>query len=81
MNAARQFALGLEQAGLLRRRPVPTDRRGIELEATPAGLDAVARADDALAGQLVSLVGQERADAWERLATEIGGALGLNRSN
>lgn len=66
---------GLEQAGFLRRRPVPTDRRGIELEATPAGLDAVARADVALSDRLVELVGEDRAAAWVNLARRIGESL------
>ena len=34
---------GLERSGLLRRVPVPTDRRGIQLEPTQAGLAAVTR--------------------------------------
>lgn len=67
---------GLEQAGLLRRRPVPTDRRGIELEATAAGLEAVVRADSALSDRLVELVGEQRAAAWVQLAGEIVGTLG-----
>lgn len=66
---------GLEQAGLLQRRPVPTDRRGIALEATPAGMSAVALADVALADRLVDLVGRQRAQAWVELADEISGAL------
>ena len=40
---------GLEEAGLLVRSPVPTDRRGIEVRATDAGLAAVRRAEAALA--------------------------------
>jgi DNA-binding MarR family transcriptional regulator len=47
---------GLEQAGLLRRVPVPTDRRGIRLELTDEGCAATARAERALAARLMRLI-------------------------
>jgi len=47
---------GLEQAGLLRRVPVPSDRRGIRLELTEAGRAATARAEHALADRLLPLI-------------------------
>ena len=47
---------GLEQAGLLRRVPVPTDRRGIRLELTDEGRSATARAERALAARLLRLI-------------------------
>jgi DNA-binding MarR family transcriptional regulator len=66
---------GLEQAGLLRRVPVPTDRRGIVLEATSAGLTAVERADGALIERLLSLVPGDRAGLVVDLVNEITSAL------
>ncbi|HJO22213.1 MAG: MarR family transcriptional regulator [Myxococcota bacterium] len=54
---------GLETAGLLQRVPVPTDRRGIELRATDAGIAAVARAEAVLAERMMGLAGRtQRAD-------------------
>jgi DNA-binding MarR family transcriptional regulator len=50
---------GLEQAGLLRRERVRSDRRGIQLELTQAGLEAVARAEHALAQRFLQLVDRE----------------------
>jgi DNA-binding MarR family transcriptional regulator len=47
---------GLEQARLLRRVPVPTDRRGVQLLLTDAGLAAVARAESALTQRMLQLV-------------------------
>ena len=44
---------GLEQAGLLRRRPVATDRRGIQLVQTQKGVDAVSRAEDSLTKRML----------------------------
>jgi DNA-binding MarR family transcriptional regulator len=53
---------GLEQAGLLRRVPVPTDRRGICLELTDEGCAATARAERALAARLLQLIDGEVSD-------------------
>jgi DNA-binding MarR family transcriptional regulator len=47
---------GLEQAGLLRRVPVPTDRRGTCLELTDEGRRATARAEHALSARLLRLI-------------------------
>ena len=47
---------GLEQAGLLRRVPVPSDRRGTCLELTEEGRRATARAERALAARLLRLI-------------------------
>jgi DNA-binding MarR family transcriptional regulator len=68
---------GLEAAGLLRRVPVPTDRRGIRLEPTPAGCDAMARAERALSARLLQLIDVDAsvARAVSGVVTEIGAAL------
>ncbi len=50
---------GLEQAGLVKRAPVPSDRRGIQLELTDAGREATARAEEALSGRLLNLINGE----------------------
>lgn len=47
---------GLEQAGLVRRVPVASDRRGIQLELTDAGREATVRAERALSLRLLELV-------------------------
>ena len=47
---------GLEQAGLVRRVPVPTDRRGIQLELTEEGRKATLRAERALSTRLLELI-------------------------
>jgi DNA-binding MarR family transcriptional regulator len=50
---------GLEQAGLVRRVPVSTDRRGIQLELTAAGREATYRAERALSVRLLTLMNGE----------------------
>jgi DNA-binding MarR family transcriptional regulator len=50
---------GLEHGGLLKRVPVPTDRRGIQLVPTDDGLAAVERADHALTERMLQLVEPE----------------------
>ena len=50
---------GLEQAGLVRRTPVATDRRGIQLELTAAGREATYRAERALSVRLLTLMNGE----------------------
>jgi DNA-binding MarR family transcriptional regulator len=47
---------GLEQAGMLKRVPVPTDRRGISLELTARGHEATQRAERALIQRISQLV-------------------------
>jgi DNA-binding MarR family transcriptional regulator len=50
---------GLEQAGLVRRVPVATDRRGIQLELSAAGREAIYRAERALSVRLLTLMNGE----------------------
>jgi DNA-binding MarR family transcriptional regulator len=50
---------GLEQSGLVRRVPVATDRRGIQLEVTEAGREATYRAERALSVRLLTLMNGE----------------------
>jgi DNA-binding MarR family transcriptional regulator len=52
---------GLERGGLLRRAPVPSDRRGIQLIPTEAGRTAVARAEAALAKRMLTLIDRNMA--------------------
>ncbi len=69
---------GLEQAGLLRRSPVPSDRRGIQLEPTVAGRRAMALAERALAARMSCLVDPGARDAALTLSaviSSIGAAL------
>jgi len=66
---------GLEHAGLLRRVPVPTDRRGIQLVPTDEGLGAVERADAALTRRMLELVAPETAAQVGALVREVGSAL------
>ncbi len=66
---------GLEQKGLLRRRPVPGDRRGIRLEPTEQGLDALARAERALSDRMLGLVDPETARQMAQVVTHLSGAL------
>lgn len=66
---------GLEQKGLLRRRPVPGDRRGIRLEPTEQGLDALERAERALSDRMLDLVDPETARQMAQVVTHLSGAL------
>ena len=66
---------GLEQAGCLRRMPVLSDRRGIQLVVTDAGCAAVARADQALTRRLRELAGPDAARAVGQLVAAICAAL------
>jgi len=66
---------GLEQAGCLRRMPVLSDRRGIQLVVTDAGCAAVARADQALIRRLRELAGPDAARAVGQVVTAICAAL------
>jgi len=50
---------GLELAGLVKRVPVATDRRGIQLELTQAGREATYRAEHALSIRLMTLLNGE----------------------
>jgi DNA-binding MarR family transcriptional regulator len=69
---------GLEQAGLVRRVPVATDRRGIQLELTQAGRDAMFRAERALSIRLTTLMNGEPQNVVplvHGVVTDIGAAL------
>jgi len=61
---------GLERGGLLRRVPVPRDRRGIQLVPTEAGRAAVGSAEAALAQRMLELVDRD-------MATVVGQALSM----
>ena len=69
---------GLEQAGLVRRVPVASDRRGIQLELTEAGRSATARAECALAKRMLELVNghtEHIAPLVHGVVADIGAAL------
>jgi DNA-binding MarR family transcriptional regulator len=66
---------GLEEAGLLQRMPVPTDRRGIQLVPTEEGLRAVARAENALTRRMLQLVAPETAAIVGDVVKVLGAAL------
>ena len=66
---------GLEQAGLLRRVPVPTDRRGIQLVPTKEGLAAVDRADHALTKRMLQLIAPDAAKMVSEVVKSLGAAL------
>jgi DNA-binding MarR family transcriptional regulator len=70
---------GLEQAGLLRRRPVATDRRGIQLVPTQEGLDAVSRAEEALTRRMLCLVEPGTALLAADVVKELGASLDRER--
>jgi DNA-binding MarR family transcriptional regulator len=66
---------GLEQSKLLRRVPVPTDRRGIQLVPTDAGIAAVSRAENALTKRLLQLVAPDTASVVGEVVEALGAAL------
>jgi DNA-binding MarR family transcriptional regulator len=69
---------GLEQAGLVRRAPVATDRRGIQLELTAAGREATYRAERALSLRLLALMNGEPQNVvplMHGVVNDIGAAL------
>lgn len=66
---------GLEQAGLLRRQPVATDRRGIQLVPTRDGLEAVSRAEAALTKRMLQLVAPDTAILVADVVKALGMAL------
>ena len=66
---------GLERQGLLRRRPVPGDRRGIRLEPTEQGLDALTRAERALSDRMLGLVDLDTARQMEQFVSALSCAL------
>ena len=69
---------GLEQAGLIKRVPVATDRRGIQLELTQAGREATHRAEHALSIRLMTLMNGEAGSVVplvHGVVSDIGAAL------
>jgi DNA-binding MarR family transcriptional regulator len=69
---------GLEQGGLVKRVPVATDRRGIQLELTQAGRDATSRAERALSTRLLTLLNgsaQSVVPLVHGVVSDIGAAL------
>jgi len=66
---------GLEHGGLLRRAPVPSDRRGIQLLPTDAGQLAIARAEHALSQRLAELFDRDMARVTSDLLAELESAL------
>ena len=66
---------GLERGGLLRRVPVPTDRRGIQLVPTEAGRRAVGRAESALAERMLELIDHDMAKVVSQALAMLDAAL------
>jgi DNA-binding MarR family transcriptional regulator len=66
---------GLEQAGLLRRAPVPSDRRGIQLIPTDAGQLAIGRAENALSQHLVELFDRNMTKIASDIISELDAVL------
>ncbi len=66
---------GLERTGMLRRAPVPNDRRGIQLIATEAGQAALRRAEAALAKRLLGLINRDMAKVVSQALSMLGEAL------
>lgn len=62
---------GLERNQLLVRKRVATDRRGIRLEPTEAGLEAVTRAEFALTNRLRGLINPEHASVANEIAVAV----------
>ncbi len=66
---------GLAQGGLLRRAPVPNDRRGIQLLPTEAGQQAIIRAEAALTQRLLLLFDPDMARVASEIIADLGAAL------
>lgn len=66
---------GLAQASLLRRVPVPHDRRGIRLETTDAGQKAIVRAEAYLSQRMLELIDAERVASVGEVVLAVGAAL------
>lgn len=66
---------GLERLGLLRRVPVATDRRGVRLESTLAGHEALERAERRLAERLGPLVDPDQVERASELVSSVCRAL------
>lgn len=70
---------GLEQNNLLRRVPVPTDRRGIQLEPTDEGRIAMLRAEEVLSRRMLELVPREVAATVAPVISAVAKALDQDR--
>lgn len=70
---------GLEQQSLLRRVPVPTDRRGIQLEPTEEGRQAMRRAEEVLSRRMLELVPREVAATVAPVVSAVEKALDEGR--
>jgi len=66
---------GLERNGLLRRVPVASDRRGVRLESTRAGREALERAERQLGERLGPLVEPAQAELASDLVSSVCKAL------
>ena len=66
---------GLEETGLLVRTPVESDRRGITLCVTAAGLGALSRAEGAIAGRLTGITSRAHLAEFTGLARHMSGVL------
>ncbi len=66
---------GLERGGMLRRAPVPKDRRGIQLIATEPGRAALRRAEAALARRMLELIDRDMANVVSQALSMLGEAL------
>ena len=66
---------GLAQGNLLRRVPVPSDRRGINLEPTDEGREAICRAESVLSRRLLELVPRAVASTVAPVVTAVAAAL------
>ena len=62
---------GLERNALLVRKRVATDRRGVRLEPTEAGLEAMDRAESALNGRIGALINPEHAATANEIAAAV----------
>ena len=66
---------GLEHAGMLRRAPVPSDRRGIQLIPTEAGKLAIGRAEQALTRFLHDLFDRDMVKVASDILAELEASL------
>ena len=66
---------GLAQGNLLRRVPVPSDRRGIQLESTDEGRIAMRRAESVLSSRLLELVPRDVASTVAPVVVAVEAAL------
>jgi DNA-binding MarR family transcriptional regulator len=71
---------GLERGGLLRRAPVPSDRRGIQLILTETGRAAARRAEDALAQRMLTLIDRDMAKVVSQALSMLDSALERDES-